>query len=1428
MTRALERFDSMAIAVEENYLMTSPTGTSAETAADTHDPMSRWVLVALGVVYLAVAFSQRWGLIVDDTKLPLVISPVRYMASVLHLWDESTFGGTVHQIGFVFPMDLFFGLGHLLHIPVWCTERLWLASLLTVACWGIVRLCEALGIGTRWARVLAGLAYCAAPIAVTWAQTSADLLAVVFIPWMLLPLVIGSREGSPRRAAARSGVAVALMGGGNAAVILATIPVAVIWFVTRQRSKRRRTLLIWWLISLGLACFWWAVTIVIFGKYGFNYLPYTETAATTTSTSSLFESIRGASYWLDYFTVGGPLLPGAWTIVSSPVVIVGSAIVAALGLAGLCRRIPERLFLVTCLAFGIIAIAAGYSGPLGGPFSDAVQHLLRTSLGPFRNISKFSPDVTLPLVLGLAWSCSSPIWGTAKRKLYAGSKKAWKWIPELSVSLLVKAVAIAAVVTAAAPFWQGTLYKSGGFTQIPTYWSQAGQWLDHHQGHENALLVPGSNLGSYSWGSPDDEPLQVLGDTSVFWRNIIPLASTGYIQMLDAVEGVIDDGTATPGLTEYLSRGGIKYVVERNDLNLSVSGAPPPAEVHQVLSETAGLKEVASFGPIVSAQQVEHGTLPVYDTSSDLHLRSVEIFRVDAPTSIVHTYPVADPVVVSGDVGSLLPLAGVVAKRAAVLAGDPKARGVAGTELATWAITDGNQRRATGFGGIRDNTSYLLSGNQKLKTEQPGVPLRFIVVPGAQHQTVSSPIDAASVSASSFGSSLLVDDPSEGPASAFDGDPYTSWVANANHDSVGQWVAITLRHRVDISAITITPSVRPSQPTVSRIKISTDQGSVTRDLPATTKPVRLSVARGLTLHLRVTIEAVRSVGIPLGAFPLGAGISDIAIPGVKFMPRMKVPNDESAVFSSSRSSPPVVSFSRPLGNANLDLGQPETDDANMARVFVLPKSMTARASGYVVPRPGLGLEELLEKLTPQPSASVQVTASSWLGFLPRFRPQNLEDPSQLPWIASVDDKSPSVKLKWSYPDTIHSISLLLSPSASRPTKISIAGSTGGPVSVKVPKDGGTISFKPIVTNSLTIKILAVAPMVGLSPSEGVEMTEPVGLLAIGVLGLYVANAPNPDQHFSLPCGQGPQVTIDGTSIPTTVSGTVADLLDFRPLQFTACTGLGGTRLSAGSHNFSTTSSTAPFEVTSVTLQEAQRIPRASTATRTVGIGNWNSHSRTISVGAGPATYVVVSQNYNPGWVAKMGSHTLAPVRIDGWQQGYIVPAGARGTITLVMAPDSLFRWVLIIGAALLLGLAVLALWPSRRRPPDASRPRSMPSFWLLLLGSVAVLTVVAGPFCLLVLPLLWIARRWGTGALAATALVAFAAAGIAAALDPPTLHGTGAGAFGGPAQAASAIALAPVLVAIVVEGRRSRRHERHHEPIEAAPLGVRRPSGVRR
>jgi arabinofuranan 3-O-arabinosyltransferase len=86
--------------------------------------------------------------------------------------------------------------------------------------------------------------------------------------------------------------------------------------------------------------------------------------------------------------------------------------------------------------------------------------------------------------------------------------------------------------------------------------------------------------------------------------------------------------------------------------------------------------------------------------------------------------------------------------------------------------------------------------------------------------------------------------------------------------------------------------------------------------------------------------------------------------------------------------------------------------------------------------------------------------------------------------------------------------------------------------------------------------------------------------------------------------------------------------------------------------------------------------------------------------------LVVPESINPGWVARDGTGTrLTPVAVNGWQQGWVVPAGTSGAITLAFAPNALYRAGLATGLALLPLLALMTWWPRRQRREDpAARP----------------------------------------------------------------------------------------------------------------------------
>ncbi|WP_039939107.1 alpha-(1-_3)-arabinofuranosyltransferase domain-containing protein, partial [Streptomyces himastatinicus] len=311
-------------------------------------PRGRRWLFGFWAAVLVAFLAPSPGKMSFDTKLPVVLDPFGFLADLGSLWhDRAGFGGIADQyVGYAFPMLPYYALTHLLHIPVWFAERLWMSLIVTVAFWGALRLAERLHIGSPATRLLGAAGYALWPVfTIVVGSTSAAALPGALLPWVVLPLT--NPASLPRIAAARSALLVPCMGGVNAASTLASLLPVALYLLSRPAGRRRWALLGWWIPGVLLATLWWVVPLLLLGVYGENFLPYIEQADTTTATMAATETLRGAGNWVAYLHFGEAWLPGGWTVAASVVAVLGSGLAAALGLAGLARRdLPERRWLL--------------------------------------------------------------------------------------------------------------------------------------------------------------------------------------------------------------------------------------------------------------------------------------------------------------------------------------------------------------------------------------------------------------------------------------------------------------------------------------------------------------------------------------------------------------------------------------------------------------------------------------------------------------------------------------------------------------------------------------------------------------------------------------------------------------------------------------------------------------------------------------------------------------------------------------------------------------------------------------------------------------------------------------------------------------------------------------------------------------------------
>jgi arabinofuranan 3-O-arabinosyltransferase len=153
-----------------------------------------------------------------------------------------------------------------------------------------------------------------------------------------------------------------------------------------------------------------------------------------------------------------------------------------------------------------------------------------------------------------------------------------------------------------------------------------------------------------------------------------------------------------------------------------------------------------------------------------------------------------------------------------------------------------------------------------------------------------------------------------------------------------------------------------------------------------------------------------------------------------------------------------------------------------------------------------------------------------------------------------------------------------------------------------------------------------------------------------------------------------------------------------------CGGPGTVALAPGSQRFTATA--APlFDVTALTL-----IPKGQAAggpkPRPIGtvISEWNATERVVEVERRNEPGVLaIRENVNPGWRATLDGEPLETFTVDGWQQGWILPPGAAGTVKLTFQPDGQYRLALAAGAAGLAFVLLVGLLPARlrRRPAEA-------------------------------------------------------------------------------------------------------------------------------
>jgi arabinofuranan 3-O-arabinosyltransferase len=1259
----------------------SVTGPREPVRGAIDERLREWVwLLACCLLLATLAFVTRPGNILGDTKIDMALDPAGFLARSLHLWDPIQFGELQNQsTGYFFPMGPFFLVGKLIALPAWVVQRLWLTVIFVAAFLGVVRLSGRLRIGTAASGMLAGLGYALCPIGLSsMGILSAQFLPEAMLPWILLPLVRLMRDGAAMsqwqrlRAIAGSAVAVALCSGINAAAVAAVLLLAAIYLLAARRAWHRWRVLSWWSAAVALATAWWTIPLVLLGKYGVSIVPYSESAAVTTSVTSLSDALRGTEYWLTYLAVNGtPWWPVGFQLSSGVMQTVLTGVVAGIGLAGLAsQRLGERRFLLLALLAGLFIVSMGYVSGLGSPLAGGLDHLINGPLSPLRNLAKFDPMIRLPVVLGLAHLLGSVRWARVR----------------VAASL----AAVAALGGLAVPAYVGGIAATGDFPSVPPYWVSATNWLNNHAGNQAVLAVPGARFGEYVWGRPMDDLLESMFKGDWAGTQLATIGSIGSTRLLDAVEQQIDAGEGSAGLTQLLGRMGVKYIIVRNDLIRGDLYGAWPARILDALYSSPGIVQVAEFGAFPVGGSDPDNAVSSFDTPYP----PVEIFRVMGAQPEVSVVPAAGTMRVYGGPESLLTLAdyGRLQNRPVLLnSASPS------LPVSEYVITDSLRKIVRNLGEIRVDYSQTLTAADPARTIDAATD--YLEPSWLPYLSVARYHGIANVTAS-FSASDAPALPSQSatglmPFSAIDGNPSTMWESGALTGPLGQWIQVAFDRPVAARVIHVAFADSAAVgPPVSRVEVQTSAGSVTDSIRRTSRPQPLALPPGPARWLRITIRGVAES--PFGLPGTQAGIAEISVPGITasrsiVAPIVPMPAGAEPVVALSKAQPqPSDCMLTSLGwVCSPLLAQPTEEQYGFNQEFTAARAYPATLTGQAV----LTSPKLIARYAWPGRDQPKVTASSTYTSDPQDMPASAFDGDlATSWIAGATDQHPVLTIRWHGQQAVSHLTFIQPPSAVSPLQVLITGSRGQ-LRGGVIGASGQLSFKPMRTSRLRIAF---------TPAQ-----LPLQISEVQIPGVTPLASGDASAQVHLGCGRGPTLRVDGTIVPTRATGTVTNLLDGRPVAFSACSqvavqqgGNGVVQAAAGPTGADATG----FDVQSVLLSPPGAVSRAGRASGSAPIATvrWTAASRVLRVTASQRSYLEVNQNFNLGWQASIAGRVLTPVQLDGWKQGWLLPAGTTGLVTLTYLPDAPYRVALFGGLALLGLLLLIVLVPLRRRLRPAS------------------------------------------------------------------------------------------------------------------------------